>query len=264
MATKKQVAAREAEDAEDAALTDDIPFEIVDAINPDDVGDLAEVKGDAAIEAVKDVTFVVVKASIDTQRQFEGDQEWACKRLKLEVKVADGGTDGEGKYAGKRFFPSVVVAFPMVTVPADASKPVKSDKRYKVAAGFTSACVDGGRVPDFTALERIHEAAADEGKRQDKHGQRKVFNASWWVTDAQLDFKEFALATGLAAITELQDGTGRKVWKMVAPLDDSMLGILASGDVEFIANVTKSFDGFRQADRNELKRYRAVTQAEAE
>lgn len=235
MATTRKVAQQQQEAEEE------IPFDVVEAISPDDVGDLAEVKGDSAIESVKDVTFIVVKASIDTQYETPNDtsSDWAVKRLKLEVKVGPNGTDGEGKYAEKRFFPSLVVAYPMHTV-------------------------DGRRTPNLEVLERIHQTNADAGKKNDKKtGQPKPFPRDYWLKQAQLDFKEFALATGLAEMKDVGD-TGRKVWGMTAKLDDNMLAILASGDVEFVANVQKSYDAFRQEDRNELRRYRAVQAAEAE
>lgn len=227
--------------AEQEEFEDAVGFEVTDAIDPDDVGDLAEVKGNEAIEAVKDVTFIIVKASIETQFETKESTEWACKRLRLEVKVGPAGTDGEGKYAEKRFFPDMVVAYPMHTV-------------------------DGRRVPDLSVLERIHDAAVDAGKKKDtKTGKDKPFPRDWWLKQAQLDFKEFALATGMASIHENEE-TRQKSWKMNSPLNDEMLAILASGDVEFIANVVKERDLFRGPDewRNALKRFRAVPQGEAE
>lgn len=216
---------------------DEIPFSVEEAIDPSDVGDLAEVKGDQAIDAVRDVVMIVVKASIDTQREYKDASEWAVKRLHIESKIGPMGTDGEGRYAEKRFFTDLVVAFPMTTV-------------------------DGRRVADLSALERIHQTAVDAGKKKDKKGQDKPFPRDWWLKQSQFDFKEFALATGLAQMVENEQG--QKSWRMTGPINDEMLAILASGDVQFIANITKSFDAFRQADRNELKRFRPVAQGEAE
>ena len=60
------------------------------------------------IEPAKDVTFEITKAIIDTYTPKDSN-EWKTRSLKLYLKVDKGGVDGKGKYAGKMFFPRMIV-----------------------------------------------------------------------------------------------------------------------------------------------------------
>lgn len=201
-----------------------IPFSVTEEVNPDEVGDLTDQRDGAdAIEPARDVVFCIKQggASLDIQKN---GPDWVVKRLKVQAAIGPLGTDGEGKYAGKVFFPEFVLVF------------------------------------NEDALRRLHEENVAAGKKKDK-----PFNAAWWRNEARFDFKEFALATGLAVMQE-DEGTGRKAWKMSGPINDETLVILGNGDVEFLANILKNKDNYKGEGyfKNDLKKFRPVAQGEAE
>lgn len=82
---------------------------------PIDVGDLSDQStGQDVIEAARHVPFVVKAASVKTQLEDNKAPQseynnWKVKRLKLQVAVGALGTDGEGRYANKVFFPELIL-----------------------------------------------------------------------------------------------------------------------------------------------------------
>ncbi len=234
MATKKQTAAQEA--AEDAALVeqDEIPFEVTDAVDPDEVGDLTGVKRDDTIPQSNDVPFVVSGAKVDIHTDATKDggdgSTLLAKVLRLQVKVTDSGVDGSGAYAGKVLF----LDLPLV-LKADALK---------------------------TRYDRMIASGA---KKPGKSGGG--FNIKWHAGISGnyelVDFKEFALATGIAGMVE-DETTGQPKWKMTGPIDDSLLKVLAFGDVEFVANVSRRENVGMDRFENKLSRFRAPSSVEQE
>lgn len=60
------------------------------------------------IEPAKDVVFTITKAVIDTYTPKDKN-DWKTRSLKLYLKVDKAGVDGKGRYAGKVFFPRILV-----------------------------------------------------------------------------------------------------------------------------------------------------------
>lgn len=60
------------------------------------------------IEPAKGVTFEITKALIDTYTPKD-EVDWKTRSLKLYLKIDQNGIDGKGRYAGKMFFPRMVV-----------------------------------------------------------------------------------------------------------------------------------------------------------
>jgi len=225
MATKKQTAAQEA--AEDAALTgEQSGFEVTDEINPDEVGDLTDVKRDDTIPATQDVHFIVHAAKVDVRVDKEedgGDGNVLSKALRVQAKIAPQGINDKGDFAGKILF---------VDLPLVLNLPAMSARHERTQARLLS-----------------------EGKVK----QVKAFNEKWHK-DSLVDFKEFALATGLAQMVE-DPNTAQLKWKMTGPINDELLAILASGDVEFIANVSRRENTQMARFENRLSRFRAPSTA---
>lgn len=212
---------------EEAAAAADEGFEVTDEVNPDEVGDLSDQKSSDWIEPHRNVQFSIKQGS--------------CLIVTSLDETKDGG-DG----------------ITWLT------------KNLRVQAQINPLGVDGeglyaGKLffPDFLvilnlpALKEAHERKVADGKKP-----KKPFNEKWWRTESRVDFKEFALAVGLARMVE-KEGGGTE-WKMIGPINDDMLSILGSGDVEFIANITKVPDSYRGEDmfKNKLKRFRALPQGE--
>ena len=82
---------------------------------PIDVGDLSDQStGQDAIDPARNVAFTIKKAEIraqleDNKAPQSESNRWKVKRLKLQVAVNALGTDGEGRYAGKVFFPELIL-----------------------------------------------------------------------------------------------------------------------------------------------------------
>jgi hypothetical protein len=216
MATKKQVAAAQEEEEEQTS------FEVTDVIDPDEVGDLTDVKRDDTIPASQDVHFIVHAAKVDVRYDKMDDGSNGpvlSKALRVQAKIAPQGINEKGDYAGKILF---------CDLPLVLYLPIMADRH-----------------------ERIQQRLLDEGKVK----QTKPFNEKWHK-DSLVDFKEFALATGLAQMVEVE-GTGQLKWKMTGPINDDLLSILASGDVEFIANVSRRENTQMDRFENKLSRFRA-------
>jgi len=222
MAIKKQTAAAAAEEDAILAGTDDGGFEVTDEVSMDEVGDLTDVKRDDTIPASTDVHFIVHAAKVDVRVDKEedgGDGSTLSKALRIQAKIAPQGINDKGDFAGKILFCDLPL---VLNLPAMAAR-----------------------------HERIQERLVSEGKVK----QAKAFNEKWHK-DSLVDFKEFALATGLAQMVE-DEGTGQLKWKMTGPINDNLLAILASGDVEFIANVSRRENVGMDRCENRLSRFRA-------
>lgn len=240
-----------------------VPFEVTDAIDPDEVGDLTDVKRDDTIPQAKDVHFFVRAeegAKVETRYDKEedgGDGSLLKKLLRIQAQVGPNGIDGTGAFADRIVFADLPLVLKL-----DAMK---------------------------VAHDRRQQKLVDEGKIK----AAKPFNEKWHK-DSLVDFKEFALATGLAEMLEDSEhcgaivngkhcgvigastherfnkphayqpvaGTGQPKWQMTSPIDDEMLSILASGDVEFIANLSRTENKGMDRWENKLSRFRAPSQEE--
>jgi hypothetical protein len=210
--------------AEAAALAGDsetIPFEVTDEINPDEVGDLTEVKRDDTIPASRGVLFIVHKASVDVRvdkTEDGGTGAELSKVLRIQAKIADRGINDKGDFAGKILF----VDLPLV-LKLDAMK---------------------------ARHDRIQARLAGEGKVKTP----KPFNEKWH-TDSKVDFKEFALATGLAEMREVE-GQGVR-WAMTGPINDELLKMLSSGDVAFVGDVSRRENTGMNRFENKVSNFKA-------
>ena len=76
-----------------------------------EVGDLSTVPNTDVIDTVRGVVFDIRKANLDTQEFSleDGSKCWAKRNLALQLAVGAQGTDGEGKFAGKVFFPRLLL-----------------------------------------------------------------------------------------------------------------------------------------------------------
>jgi len=228
-AKKQQQIPLDASDVED----DDAGFEVTEVIDPDEVGDLTDVKRDDTIPATNDVRFIVHAAKVDVRVDKEddgGDGSVLSKALRIQAKITEQGINDKGDFANKVLFCDLPL---VLNLPAMAAR-----------------------------HERIQERLVSEGKVK----QPKAFNEKWHK-DSLVDFKEFALATGLAEMHEVtaEDkklikkgrAVGSIVWYMPQPINDELLAILASGDVEFIANVSRRENTQMDRFENKLSRFRA-------
>lgn len=84
---------------------DGVPFDIEEPI---DVGDLSDQTTADVIDPVKRVRFAVKTASIRSTTDKDSGT-WLTRKLAIQAAVSDAGINGEGKYAGKRFFPELVL-----------------------------------------------------------------------------------------------------------------------------------------------------------
>lgn len=101
---------------------DDSGFEVNEPI---EVGDLSDQSsGQDVIEPARHVTFLIKKAEVraqleDNKRAQSEDNRWKVKRLKLQLAVGATGTDGEGRYANKVFFPELILTMNTREFPSD-------------------------------------------------------------------------------------------------------------------------------------------------
>lgn len=88
---------------------DAIPFDVTEDI---DVGDLSDQEGGilpAATRVIGTIQKASVKRSLlDNKYQERDDNPCTFKYLNLEIKIGEAGIDGEGAYAGKVVFPSMM------------------------------------------------------------------------------------------------------------------------------------------------------------
>lgn len=211
-----------------AAAQDEIPFEVTDTINPDEVGDLTHVKRDDTMPAANDVRFQIAKASIDVRLDATKDggdgSTWLVKALRIQAKVAEPGV--------------------LVKERNEESGEIEELHKY---AGKVLFC-DLNLVLNLPALEAKHTRSVASGAKENK-----PFNKKWWE-DSRVDFKEFALATGLAAMQE--NTNGQLAWTMLMPINDELMKTLSFGDVYFIANVSRRENKAMDRFENRLTRFR--------
>src|SRR5438128_5932331 len=131
---------------EEQVNEDEIPFDVNETINPDEVGDLTNVKRDDTIPAAQDVLFIVREgegAKVDVRRDATKDGgdgvTVLSKALRIQAQVGPQGTDGAGAFAGKIIF------------------------------------VDLPLVLNLPALKAKHERQVASGAKKDK-----PFNEKWW------------------------------------------------------------------------------------
>jgi hypothetical protein len=212
-------------------------FQVTDEVNPDDIGDLTDVKRDDTIPAAKGVWFQIREgdgATVETRRdktEDGGDGETVLLRLlRLRVIVGENGIDGAGVYAGHMMF------------------------------------LDLPLTLDEAAIKAKWERQVNAGTRQAGKG----FNIKWHAGVPNnyelVDFKELALATGLAVMHEvtaedtklIQKGrsVGSIVWQMTGPINDDLLAILNVGDTGFVADISRSEGKGDYSPSNKLARFR--------
>lgn len=205
-------------------FSDDVGFEVTDEVTAEDVGDLTNVKPDDTIPAARDVVFIVHEAAVDTRLDERKD-------------------GGDGALLGKTLRVQAKVA----------DTGIDGEGQYAGRIIFCNLPL----VLKLDAMRVKHDRQVAAGSRPSK-----PFNEQWHK-DSMYGFREFALATGLAQMVE-DEATGQKKWKMTGPINDEMLGILASGDVSFIANVSRTENKGMDRFENKLSKFRPVAQGEAE
>lgn len=92
-----------------AVSDDEPPFDVTEDL---DVGDLSDQEGGVLPPATR-VIGTIKKASVkrsllDNKYSERDDNPWTFKYLHLEIKIGDDGIDGEGTYAGKVMFTSMM------------------------------------------------------------------------------------------------------------------------------------------------------------
>ena len=208
---------------------DEIPFNVTEEINPDEVGDLTHVKRDDTMPAASDVRFQIAKASVDVRLDATKDggdgSTWLVKALRLQVKVAEPGV--------------------LIKERNEETNEIEEVHKY---AGKMLFC-DLNLVLNLPALEAKHKRLIASGAKDSS----KSFNKKWWE-DSRVDFKEFALACGIAAMQE--NANGQLAWTMLMPINDELMKTLSFGDVYFIANVSRKENVAMDRFENKLTRFR--------
>lgn len=220
---------------------EDEGFQVTDEVDPDEIGDLTDVKRDDTIPAAKGVWFQIREgdgAAVETRRdktEDGGDGETVLLRLlRLRVVVGENGIDGAGAYAGHMMF------------------------------------LDLPLTLDEAAIKARWERQVNAGNRQAGKG----FNIKWHAGVPNnyelVDFKEWALATGVAVMHEvtaedkklIEKGraVGSVVWKMTSAINDKLLAILNAGDTGFVADISRSEGKGDYSPSNKLSRFRAPVQ----
>jgi hypothetical protein len=144
---------------------DDIPFDVTDEI---EVDDLSDQEGNDVIEPASRVGFVIKKAELRIAKDKENDN-WFVKRLSLQVAIGPLGTDGEGKNANRRVFPEFILAFNAADYPDKFSKPWwEKQSRFPTKALFSALDIPlkGTKInDDFLVSLQGREFVADITKK---------------------------------------------------------------------------------------------------
>lgn len=128
-------------DSEVAEEVDDMPDSLRDGTESDDIEIPGEdISGAKAmsnedwIEPAKGVIGRIEKVLVDTFTP-DGQTEWFKVSLKLYIKVGKAGVDGKGRYAGKVFFPRILVAVNRDAYDFTKNADGKPTDYYKVGSG---------------------------------------------------------------------------------------------------------------------------------
>lgn len=128
-------------DDEVAEEVDDMPDSLKEGTESDDVEIEGEdVSGAKAmsnedwIEPAKNVVGKIEKVLVDTYTPKD-EMDWNKRSLKLYVKVGKAGVDGKGKYAGKVFFPRILVAVNREAYDFTKNAAGKPTDYYKAGSG---------------------------------------------------------------------------------------------------------------------------------
>lgn len=133
-----------------------VPFDVTEEV---EVGDLSDQEGGtlpAATRVVGEIKKASVKRNlIDNKYDERPDNPCTFKYLHLEIKIGPDGIDGEGTYAGKHVFTSMM---DIVLAYDEAACRMKAESQ------------------------------------KDRNGQPKKFNAHWWAKEARYGAKQFFVA----------------------------------------------------------------------
>ena len=122
---------------------DEIPFTVEEEVNPDEIGDLSDQRSSAdAIEPVKGVLFEVKKASLDTRMgdllkkdtisdDYAPGPPFLEKSLRIQAAITDAGIDGEGRYAGKVFFPDFRLVLNFEAIESQRKREIENGEKKK-------------------------------------------------------------------------------------------------------------------------------------
>src|ERR1051325_389041 len=120
------------------AYVEEEGFDVVDDF---EVGDLSDQQG-GVLDPAQRIGFEIKRATVRTTEDKETGN-WMVRRLSLEAAIGPLGTDGEGKYAGKRLFPEFILTFNAADFPEKYNKDWwKRQARYPTKQLFKALGID--------------------------------------------------------------------------------------------------------------------------